>query len=416
MGDNNNKGSEVARIIKGNVVVGESAGTAAVKVTRADGTEIGSADLTVDGQTVSVVGLDAHVVRGLLISVQSTSGNNVLEPFESLDVSVLVDEGPLTYEGDNAEVVVAAKFSDGSSMPLDGSMGLVLSTNNVSVVVEGESHITVPFMGSSGAGNLVKAEWAGRLGSGRCTAPGVNDHMTPIIASGYAFANVSLPKAMSATVRIEGSTSVESPALFVVPGDPGAAAGLATDAIIVVELEYAGRTIDVTSDPRTKFDLSEVPGMFTVDKAAKQIRSITGAAPGQGLIRVRFDHEAVEAEVLVEVAAFAKLLGRATPYPRYAGSDGVAATTVSCIGGSSPLRYEQAEMHVQMELSNGHKVRMGSSAVQFAVTVGDSLCISERAGHYGSSCWDGGGECIFLRPLGCFADAGSYRNSVRGKH
>ena len=367
-GDSNGSASAVARIITGSVVVGESAGAAVVKVVRADGTEIGSADLTVDSQTVRVIGLEAHVVRDLSASVQSTAGNNVAEPFESLAVSVLVDEGPLTYEGDEAEVVVAAHFADGSIMPLDGSMGLVLSTDNVSVVVQGDSHITVPFMGASGAGNLVHAEWVGKHGSGRCT----NDSMAPTIAEGYAFATVSLPTALSATVRIMGYTGA-SPALFVVPGDPGAAAGLATEATIVVQLEYAGRTIDVTSDPRTHFNLTGVPGMFTVDKAAKQIRATPGSAPGQGRIRVQFDHEAVEAEVLVEVAAFAKLQGRATPYPRYAGSDGASATTVSLIGGSSPLRYEQAEMRVQMEFSNGHQVQLDSSVVKFAVPVGASI-------------------------------------------
>ena len=113
--------------------------------------------------------------------------------------------------------------------------------------------------------------------------------------------NVTLPKATSASIKIHGAMRSESPVLFAAPGGLAARAGLRTQASIRVKLEHAGRTIDATSDPRTKFSFEEIPGRFVVDKITKSMRSLGGASVGTGLLRVSFEHEAVSATTLIEL-------------------------------------------------------------------------------------------------------------------
>lgn len=325
---------------------------------------IGSAPVTVSSSAVRVAGLHARVVHGISATLVAPPPGP-RQPFSPFEVEVAVDTTPLTYEGDSAQVVAVATFSDGTRMQLDPSMGLVVSPAAAagSITIEdGGDHVVVPFMASSAAGDLLTADWV----SSGCGADGSD----ALIATGRAFVNVSLPAALSATVRVEGGVPGGPPASppFLVPaGGSAAAAGLATNATIVVELVYADRTVDATADPRTEFDLTAVAGMLVVDKASREVRALRNARPGTGDIVVRFGHEGVVARVTVEVAVFRALAARATPYPRYPGSEAVPVDTLYLIAGSSPPQHEEAELHAAMHLTNGHSLDLARGSWRTAV-------------------------------------------------
>ena len=376
-------GVAVASIINGDTVVGHAAGSADISAVGADGLVLGSASVVVDSTPIGVIALDAHVVHGFSATMKPAGGTKYAQPFEAVNIDVAIDSSPLAYEGDSAQVVVDVIFDDMRRMTLSNEMGLVLtSTAEGSVVIEDGRYAVVPFMGSSGAGDLVKAAWVSS-GFGRCNA--TSTPVGGVIATGHAFANVSLPKAISASVRVVGAASSHSPALFVVPGGAASTAGLATRAQIIVELVYADRTVDATSDPRTVFNLSDVSGMFRVDAASKQIESVGGVGVGGGTIHVTFQHEDVVAAIPVELAAMSNLVVSATPYPEYPGSQDVDAATLSPIGGSSPTKYEQAKLHLTMQLTNGHSLELPSTSAVFlsmssAVRVAGSIIVPSGQG------------------------------------
>ena len=278
----------------------------------------------------------------------------------------------------NGEQVVAdVIFEDMMRMPVTKETGLRLSsTAKGSVVIEDGKYVVVPYMGSSASGNFVKAEWLLPLDAHRCLqGSGPN---TTAIASGHAFVNVSLPKALSARVRVVGVASAHSPALFVQPDSVPTTAGFAASASIVVELQYADRMVDATSDPRTKFNLSAVAGMFTVDAASKLLSAVGGGSVGKGIVRVSFGHEDVVAEVMVELAALDQLVVSATPYPEYSGSDKVDATRLSPISGSAPVKYQQAKLRLTMQLTNGYALELPSGSVQYFLDRQGSAVASEK--------------------------------------
>ena len=356
-------GPATARIIDGPYVEGLTDGVAEVTVIGGDGQLIGAAQVVVDSTTVSVVALDAKTMKAISIEAAVATDTN-LRPFAALPFNVAIDSGPLGYEGDRTEVVVDAVFADGTRMPLRPSIGLrVSSLQDASVVIEDGKYAVVPYMGSSAAGGLAKAEWA-VAGTDECTGPG--GPAAGVLASASVFVNVSLPKALSATITITGAPGAPKQVMFAAPGGPAARAGLRTRAGIKVELHYADRTIDATSDPRTEFRLGALAGLFQVDKATKTILAVGGAGVGTGVVAVAFQHESVAAEVNIELTAMAELIVSATPYPAFRGSELISATTLSVIGGSSPLQYEQAELHLHMRLGNGHTFELAARDVQFA--------------------------------------------------
>ena len=369
----------VAKILDGRSVAGKFPGTSVITVAGGDGSMIGSVAVEVDDTPIGVAFLDAHVVHGFSASLEPTVGGQTVDPFGSMRVGVSMDTSPLVYENDAAQVVVDVVFEDLHRMPLTTDDGLtVSSTSERNVIVDAGTFVVVPFMGSSGAGDFVKAEWL-LPGTAHCDAAVLGSR--GLLGTGYAFVNVSLPRAKSARVRIVGTASDHAPALFVATGGAASAAGLASSAKIIVELVYADRVIDATSDPRTHFNLSDVAGMLEIDQARKMIRSVDGARNGNGVVRVWFDHESVAAEVSVETAAMASLVTTATPYPEYPGSAAVAATTLSAIGGSLPIMYERARLHLTMELSNGHAFELPSRSASFSISIsGDGSGAARIAG------------------------------------
>ena len=359
-------GGVVAVMTDSHTVSGQSIGSAQIIVRGGQGQAIGAANFTVADELVNIVGLDAQAIQGFSVSARSAGGQDVVQPFEPISIQVSINEPRFTYEGDTAHVVAHAIFDDNTTMLVDANMGLVLSsTSKGSLSITNNTFVTVPYMATSDAGDLVKAEWIVDNAEG-CSAAS-SDLLGTTLATGYAFANVSMPKAVSATIRFEGMSQHAIPALFVVPGGAAAVAGLATSANVVVELHYTNRIVDVTHDPRTHIDLSEVTSAFEIDQRTKHIQSLAGGTLGQGSIYVSFQHEAVVAAVLLELAAEEALIPSATPYPAYTGSLDVAATTLTAIGGSIPLQYEAAQLHLSMRLTSGYMFKLNPTAVSFSI-------------------------------------------------
>lgn len=349
--------TETARLAHGvygePVVIGKSPGRGKLRVRGGNSKTIGFQAFEVQNHSVQILGLEATVVQRFAVSLELDTS----QPFKAATVTVAVNSGPLTYEGQTAQVLTAVKFADGTSTPLTTEDGLHLSSDNRMLAVLHGTDVVVPYMASSGAGHILEINWL----------PKCRNSNIPL-ASGHAFANVSLPKAKAATILIETPTTVDAHALFVPPGGPASAAGVATEAKIVVMLEYAERFVDVTSDPRTVFDLSAVKGMFKIDAESGVIRSVRGAARGgKGSVRVSFTHENVTADALIELALVERLLVHATPYPSYPSSNDVRLTTLHVIGGAAPTLYEQAALLVSMTLTNGHVVQIDNQRAAFSV-------------------------------------------------
>lgn len=263
-------------------------------------------------------------------------------------------------------------------MALDADLGLVLTSTNTSstrsLAIQNSSNVYVPFEGVSNDGDLVKATWWGGTSTVSCApAAGSNRYAQGIIAHGYAWANVSLPPPLRASVGIAGAVNRTNPPFMVPPGGPAAAAGLPFQGNIVVELEFPNdRRIDFTTDPRTILDLSGLNEMFTVANGSRTIKSVANKGLGSGFIHVSFTHTNLTAKVQVELAAFKDLVAMAKPYPPYDGSTNVAADALSPITGSIPLYYEQAVMDVDMVLTNNFRFPLKVAQCSFSLAAAGS--------------------------------------------
>jgi hypothetical protein len=171
-------------------------------------------------------------------------------------------------------------FSNGDRMTLTPALGLKLeSTSKESVTFESSdpATVSVPFMAVSGVGPMIAATW---------DAVGVPESCNGVPASsvsaGVGMISVSLPTPTGASVSVAGFDSDQQPLMAVVPGSAAEMAGLPSSGTVQVLLSYQDRDVDMTSDPRTIFDLTEANGLFEIDPDTKSIRALVGAGVGVG--------------------------------------------------------------------------------------------------------------------------------------
>jgi hypothetical protein len=367
-------GLPIAELTRAGEVHGLVPGVTSLQAIDSAGGIIASTKVTVLDDSVLAVGLDVALVKELRPHLVSRATSNDLNndplraSFADVELKVDVNRGPLTFEGDQTHLIASAVFADGTRMPLTEDLGLKFySTSNRSITVRtdsttGASMALVPYMAESASGMLIGATWESpAVSPASCgwdvRLPSPDSLASRVVARGFGNVSVALPRALRAVVTVTTS-SRSNPQFLVHPGGVAADAGLPSVATIAVHLEYPARTVDVTSDPRTEYDLSEASGMLTVNPSTGLISVDPRSPAGTGTIVVRFAHEDVVADVVLGVADVELLAVRTSPEPAYARPIDSSIHTLSLIGGSSPPLYENARLALEMILTNGHSVTL----------------------------------------------------------
>ena len=253
----------------------------------------------------------------------------------------------LTFEGDKAQIVTVAEFSDATVLEVTGNEGVVLhSIANTSIRIAGR-YAQVP-VGAATFNNgtvspLVHAYWT----PGCSTAP---------IANACASLSVKMPPASAVIVDVYVGNRHSSarPVGLTRPGDAASISCMETQARFEITLVYPGRRQRMTADARTVLTFANNSGL-SVDRSQGNIVVTTapGAPVQTSTLRVAFLHEAVSADVRIQVVVFSRFVVGARPLPAYTGSGGVDSSTLRLIQHTSPPTYEQATLTCAMKMSTG---------------------------------------------------------------
>jgi hypothetical protein len=337
------------------VVRGQAPGLAVIAATVANRV-VGSVEVSILDEFTAISGLDIASFS----EVQAWLVEPATDSLSKVDVAVSLERGALTYEGAISSIVVSAVFDDGQRMQLSQDDGILLKSLQPDSLRVNGTLAFVPFMAKPFYGKMIEVVWSSP-GEATCLQP---------LESGTAILNVSLPMALSATISIVGTDARSQPPMIVHSGGAAELAGLPISARIQVTLEYRDRVADVTSDPRTIFDLSAANGLFEIDKQLGVLRGAPGNHVGVGLgtIVVRFEHEDVTGECVLQLADFDDLIVLATPYPQYDGSAEQEIDTLSPVFGSEPVVFESASLTASMLLTNNVRISLPAQGVEYLLT------------------------------------------------
>ena len=364
----------VAKIADGAMIVAVDTGDATLQAVSTVGIVLADVQVTVRDQSpanqLAVIGLDIVVLKTL--GAISTSPKQT--PGRQSEVVVTVGApttAALKFEDDSMIVVVSAVFEDHSKLELNANNGLVLSANfEESLVVKAlAQQITVPFDPVGAVDQpLVNVAWQPNAG-GSCDSDGISG------LSKQATQNVTLtvtpPPAESMIATVNNN-------MIVCVDDPAAASGtgFSTTAQILVSLKFPQNKIvsGLADDKRTQYVLADDTDLFTVDQETGTITANAEGEVGEGIVNISFAGQNVTGTVTVKVAKFADLTTAAVPEPAYASSGNVDASTLSAIGCTEPLLYQQARLVVTMSLENSDKTKvLAESLCDFDVAPGRRL-------------------------------------------
>lgn len=377
IGSHNSSIAKMAAVVSNGAaaaVEGVSAGQANISVAGYGGQVVGHtmASVADRNQAVRIIGLDVAVIGG--VELQLSGGGQNIDRLANQSFVISGQQPQLDFEGKKARIVVSAVFADHSRRPVGLDDGLVLESLDSDVVVIDQSQVVVPVNGRSGAGELVSAKW---MPNGPCN--------NIAVAVGRGFVEVALPAAQRSELSIQSSR-------LTVAGDAARAAGLPIQSDLQVVLFYPGRSVDVSKDNRTVFDLSEANGLFSVQSGSQGqpqlVTNSSAVAGGTGTLIVRFQHENVSSRISVTVAVFEELQVWAMPFPAYGGSSSVRVQQLSRILGTQPELRQQAVLGVQMVLSSGAPIGLGSNgnvAVQVLVNGSSDASNTTQAQRQGNS-------------------------------
>lgn len=365
------------------VVHGVAHGTAHLTIRNSNGVILGkSVVAVVDDKTsaIAIVGLDVTVITDFTVKVDTSVPVASINPYVPVEVELQMALGTLSMEGASADVIVTAIFDDGSRMELTATDGLLIASGNTAVItvenaLAGPSvdtaRVKVPYMATSGVGDLVKASWI-------AADEGCMHHKT--IATGVGFIAVELPKAEAVRVVLHGFERIGGGLPVLVQRDSeAAAAGLSTSGFVEVNLIYPGALeVDATHDNRTRFELLSGSDLAVVTRGGtiSTLPSEIAARIGRGVeseiaVQISFDHENVTTTVAIQIAGFVSLRVHATPWPSYSVSDEVFITNLSRIFGTAPPLYQEASLVTTMLLTNGVEIIVADQNLSFSV-VGSS--------------------------------------------
>lgn len=313
-------------------VHGMSPGRATITaVNPLNGIFLGSAEVMVTSlREVAVQVIDIVMVTNLSVSIPTSP-----YPRLSTQTAVASVHQDLRRDHTRGSLVACVSFSDGRRQKLDSELGLQLKSldDHVLRIIGQSEAISV----GSGAG-MLQADWA--LPASLCYPSGFS------LGVGYEMTNVSL----SPPIELE-ITGVSQQ--IAVPGDSSTVAGIPTSSPIVVTLVFENdHRVDMSSDPRTLYDVSKSDGFFIVHRDHNNVPMITASSLGKGGRKdlvVRFTHFAISQSVSVNIVTYVGLALNAKPYPSYPGSPSI--NSLSRIADTSS--YEMASLNLAMVLSDG---------------------------------------------------------------
>ena len=267
----------------------------------------------------------------------------------------------LEVEGDEAVFKASVLYSDGLREDLEHR-----DMREVAITMDPPGPL-VPTVGADGALGAVAfsnglVEVNVSLLDPNCTAP---------LASGSTPVNVTLELPESALVLL--SRPVLTPL-----GDPSVCAGVATEGMVQVLLEYAdGSQADATADPRT---MIAVDGDALVLKRSAETGSVTvgtlaNSTVGFTTVNVSFAHLDLAPIAVVEIVVAEQLDVRLAPYPEFPGSSAYTVTKLSPIADTSVYQQAVAVSTLQVSGSVG-SVDVSGDAI---IAVNASLSVANGA-------------------------------------
>ena len=315
-------------------VYGISPGRATIRaVNPLNGVALGSADVTVTSlRCVDVKLIDIVMVTNLSVSIPAPP-----YPRLSTQTAVASVHQDLRRDHTRGALVACVTFSDGRRQELHSELGVKFTSldEHVLRITSQSEAISV----GSGYG-LLQADWS--LAASACYPDGFS------LGVGYEMTNVSL----SPPIKLE-ITRI-SPQITV-PGDTSTVAGIPTSSSIVVTLVFEnGYRVDMSSDSRTVYDLSQSDGFFTVnrdDNNPPMIKANTQGKYGKKDLLVHFTHFAISASVTINIVGYLDLALQAKPYPPY--PEAPLINSLSRIADTSS--YEMASLGLFMVMTDGSK-------------------------------------------------------------
>ena len=339
-------------------VYGMTPGQATIRaVNSLNGVILGSADVTVTSRNpVDVKLIDIVMVTNLSVSAPASPHARL-----STQMAVVSVQQDLRRDHTRGALVAHLTFSDGRRQKLNSELGLSLKSldDHVLQITNQSEAISV----GSGPG-MLQADWL--LAASACYPDGFS------LGVGYEMTNVSLSPPIS--VEVTGI----SPQIAL-PGDKSTIAAIPTSSPIEVALVFEnGYRVDMSSDPRTVYDLSKSNGFFTVQRDENNrpvIKANTERSVGKKQLVVRFTHFAISNVVTINIVRYLSLALHAKPYPPYPGSPLINKLSRIADTGS----YEMASLSLSMVMTDqsnyditSHPLTSFSSRSQDVLAVGQS--------------------------------------------
>ena len=305
---------------------------------------LGCADFVVtDDSAVSVSAVSASI----LVELTTTTENTSLTSGDIRTVAVDV-RSQLQFEQEVATAITTVQYTDGTVSLVDSSEVTLLPSTGPVFAVQAGSIVAL----SSGEGE-VQFVWSPQ--SSQCV----------LQVSETARVSVSLPDPIDVRAFLLPPPHNHT---LTLPGDPASLAGVPTMLFLQVELVYqAGRTINVTSDPRTVYS----PSRNLIAVSSDGIVTTIGQEAGPVQLSITFNHTNLTAMIQFEVVRFAELRLRVFPYPPYPGSDTSEVETLFTIESTGV--WQSGSITLSLVLTNNNTIdvtRLNETVVTSMTLVG----------------------------------------------
>ena len=285
-----------------------------------------------DDSSVNVTAVFASIVVELIVAADNTS----LTSGDVATAAVNV-RSQLQFEQEVARVVTMVSYSDNTVSAVSDSEVTLLPSTSPAFAVHASNIVAV----SSGEGE-VQFVWSPK--NGQC---GLQVSETAIVS-------VSLPRPVGLRPSLLPAPHNHT---LTPPGDPASLAGIPTRLFLQVELIYeGGRTLNVTSDPRTLYSPSS-----NLTEISNGTVTITEQEVGQGVeLIISFNDTNLTTTIQFEIVRTAALRLLVFPYPPYPGSEATSLDTLYPIGNTG--MWQRASVVLLLVVTNGDTIDVTQSS------------------------------------------------------
>ena len=283
-----------------------------------------------DDISVNVTAVFASILVELIVAADNTS----LTPGDVTTAAINV-RSQLQFEQEVARVITMVSYSDNTVSAVNDSEVTLLPSTSPVFTIHTNNIVAV----SSGEGE-VQFVWSPQ--NGQC---GLQVSETAIVS-------VSLPRPVA--LRAFFLPTPHNHTLTPL-GDPAALAGIPTRLFLQVELIYeGGRTLDVTSDPRTLYS-------STLIEVSNGTVTSTGQEVGQGVeLIISFNHTNLTTTIQFEIVRAEALRLLVFPYPPYPGSEVTPLDTLHPIENTGV--WQRASVVLLLVVTNGNTIDVTRSS------------------------------------------------------